>query len=343
MCDGKEKLGSKSAIGKLRDGAGAFEISTPEDQTAISGMISIKDERLLIVKGQGIYEVQFADRIDPKRTNINVPNTIQKVLPYGSDHEWVGRILLTANELFKDSILGKEVDCGQSLELALEISQNIAGALEVAESYDSSEEVALKEFNAEIRKDRSVVLPTIHGTNAMCKEFLQKSDHALRELFSTVKLFYSKVGAKGWDSLRGEIEREPEKTDNFLEFIDNALPLLRLVRNARNCVEHPRKGYKLQVSNFSVSADNALVSPLVSVEHPKTPLKDVPLSVFFRDISSELIALTELMYVYLCARKVKPFAGLPVTVYEMPPERRKHVNIRFGYGVRNGDDIVPFG
>ena len=339
----RKKPESKRPIDKLRDGAGSFVIGTPDDQTAISGMLSIKDERLLIVKGKGIYEVEFADQIDPERTNIEVPNTIQKVLSYGSDHEWVGRVLLTANELLKDSIIGKEVDCGRSLELALEISQDIAASLEVAESYNFSEQNALKEFNAEIRKDRSVVLPAIAGADAMCKEFLQKTDHSLRELFSTVKLFYPKVGTRGWDSLRYEVERETDRTDNFLEFIDNALPILRFVRNARNCVEHPREGYKVEVSNFSINSQNTLIPPTVSIDHPKTPLNGIPLSVFFRDLSAEIITIVELMYVYLCMRKVKPFAGLPFTIYEMPENSRKHANIRFGYGVCNGDDIVPVG
>lgn len=337
------KQGSKRTIDKLRDGAGSFEISTPDDQTAISSTISIKDERLLIVKGKGIYEINFADQIDPERTNINVPNTIQKILSFGADHPWVGQVLLTANELFKDSLIGKKVDCGRAMELSLEICQDIAGALEVTKSYETLEQKALKDFNAEIRKDRSVILPAIEGTNAMCKEFLQKLDHSLRELFNTVKLFYPNVGTGGWDSLMSEIEKERDKTDNFIEFVENALPLLRLIRNARNCVEHPRDGYKLEVRNFSINANNALVPPIVNIYHPKTPLEATPLSVFFRDLSAELITIVELMYVYLCTRKAKQFSGFPVTVFELPPDMRKHKNIRFGYGVRYGDDVVPFG
>ena len=45
------------AIDKLRDGAGSFEIITPDDDSAITQMIST-GERLLIVKGKGVYEVR---------------------------------------------------------------------------------------------------------------------------------------------------------------------------------------------------------------------------------------------------------------------------------------------
>jgi hypothetical protein len=85
------------------------------------------------------------------------------------------------------------------------------------------------------------------------------------------------------------------------------------------------------------------VPPIINIYHPKTPLKSTPLSVFFRDLSFELIAIVELMYVYLCTRKAEQFSGFPVTVFEFPSDKRKHENIRFGYGVSFGNDFVPFG
>ena len=334
---------SKRPIDKLRDGAGSFDINTPDDETAISGMISIGDERLLIIKGKGIYEIKLADQIDPKRTNINTPSTIQKVLPYGSDDPWVGSVLLTANELLKKSIIGEQVDCDKILNMVLRISQDIAGALEASESYSKKEQTALESFDNAIRADRSVILPSINDISSMCKEFLQKSDHALRELFDIVKLFHSGVGAGGWDSLKAAVESEPAKVDNFHEFIESVSPLLKLVRNSRNCVEHPREGQNLEVSDFSLDPNNSLVPPLVTITHPKTPLKATPISVFFNTTAREIISIVELMLVYLCSRKVKPFAGFPVQVYEMPVDKRRSKYVKFGYGIPNGDTIVPFG
>lgn len=338
-----DSINTNRPIDKLRDGAGAFEINTPDDETAISGMISIGNEHLLIIKGKGIYEIKLADQIDPKRTNINIPSTIQKVLSYGSDDPWVGSVLLTAHELLKKTIIGEQVDCDKILNMVLRISQDIAGALEVSELYSKKEQRALESFDSKIRANRSVILPSINDVSSMCKEFLQKSDHALRELFDIVKLFYNGVGAGGWDSLKTAVKSEPDKVDNFLEFIENVLPLFRLVRNSRNCVEHPREGQNLEVSNFSLDPKNSLVPPLVTINHSKTPLKATPVSVFFSSTSCEIISIVELMLVYLCSRKVKPFAGFPVQVYEMPVDKRRSKYVKFGYGVPNGDTIVPFG
>ena len=59
-------------IDKLRSGAGSLEISIPDDDSAISEMIST-DDRLLVVKGKGIYEIKLADQVDPERTNLAYP------------------------------------------------------------------------------------------------------------------------------------------------------------------------------------------------------------------------------------------------------------------------------
>lgn len=334
---------TKRPIDKLRDGGGSFDINTPDDETPVSGMISIGDERLLIVKGKGIYEVKFADQIDPERTNINVPTTIQKVLSYGSDNPWVGSVLLTADELLKETIIGKQVDRKTILTMMIRISQDIAAALDVLESYSKKEKIEVDNFDHQIRENRSVILPSINDASSMCKEFLQKLDHALRELFDIVKLFHGGVGSRGWDSLKDVIESESTKVDNFLEFIENALPILRLVRNSRNCVEHPRDGYNLEVTDFSINAENNLVPPLITIIHPKTPLEAVPVSALFNQASSEIINIVELMLVFLCSRKVEPFAGFPVQVYEIPEDQRRSKHVKYGYGIPNGDTIVPFG
>jgi hypothetical protein len=59
----------KRPIDRLRDGAISLEVKTPDDDSAISIMITVSD-RLLVVKEKGIYEIKPADKIDPDRKNI---------------------------------------------------------------------------------------------------------------------------------------------------------------------------------------------------------------------------------------------------------------------------------
>jgi hypothetical protein len=105
----RKDMTKKRPIERLRDGAVSLEVKTPDDDSAITGMITFGD-RLLVVKEKGIYEIKLADQIDPERKNIQVPNTVQRVLPYGSNEPWVGAVLLTGHELLKKEILNEQID-----------------------------------------------------------------------------------------------------------------------------------------------------------------------------------------------------------------------------------------
>lgn len=328
-------------IDKLRNGAGSFEISTPNDDSAISEMIST-GERLLIVKGKGVYEVKLADQIDPGRTNVATPNTVQQILSYGADDAWVGATLLTAYQLLKGSSAQDTVDGGEAFALVLEIVEDISGAHQLQDSYAKAEADATANLDPKIRPDHSITVPAIGNTETRCNEFLQRADHALRELFRLVRMFYPDVGSGGWESLKTKIDSEPQDTDNFPNFLTDVLPFLQLIRNSRNCVEHPRPEQRLSVTDFALDSKNTLLPPMIEIQHPKTPLDKVPVGTFFSQCLQNLVSIVELMIVFLCARHVKPFGGMPIQVMEIPPERRRSPHVRYGYGALIGDQLVPF-
>jgi len=332
----------KRPIDQLREGAGSFDLETPDDDSEISGMISL-DGSLLVIKELGIYELKFADQIDPERKNINTPNTIQQILPYGSNHRWVGAVVLTGNDLLKSEILEKNVDTGKAMTSVIEIAQNIASAIEITESISSSLESELKKYDLKIKPDRSFVLPSMKGIKSKCKEFLQKSDHALDTLFKVVKVFYPDIGKGGWNSLNDKIDLENSPIDNFKEVLKQMLPILLFVRNARNCVEHPRNEQKIIVSDFSVSAENNLLPPLIEIVHPKTSQPPVPIVDFMSQITDSLVDIVELMLVFLCNRHIRPIQGFPVQVHNFPEDRRRTKNVKYGYGIATENSIIPFG
>src|SRR5690606_20921983 len=93
-----------------------------------------------------------------------------------------------------------------------------------------------------------------------------------RELFRIVRLFYPDVRSGGWEALKKRIDEGPQVLDNFSLFLAEIVPFLQLIRNARNCVEHPREEQKLVVSDFCVDSQNVLRSPSIQIVHPRTPL-----------------------------------------------------------------------
>lgn len=331
---------NKRPIDKLRDGALSLEIKSPDDDSPTLEMISFGD-RLLVVKAKGIYEIKLADQVDPERTNINAPNTIQKVLPYGGQDPWVGAVVLTAHRLFSSSCSPGNIDGAEAFGLVLEIAEDLAGAHQLVEKYCEAEDLAIKSLDPKIHIDRSIVVPAIGNIESRCNEFMQRSDHSLRELFRIVKMFYPDIGSGGWDGLKKKIDGEPQGIDNFPQFLEQTVPFLQLIRNARNCVEHPRPEQKLVVADFSVDPQNVLLPPMLEIIHSKTPITKVPIRAFFTQILQNIVQTIEMMMVFLCARRVTSFTGFPIQIVEFPTDQRNSPHVRYGYGALIGDRIVP--
>jgi hypothetical protein len=339
--DSKNKNG-KRPIDRLRDSAGSFEVKTPDDNSAVTGMITF-DSTLLVVKEKAVYEIKLADQIDPERKNIHVPNTIQQVLPYGSSEPWIGAILLTGNELLRKEILSDQINVDLAMSLILELAQNIAGAKELIEAISNSQRDEFKKYNLQIKKDRSVILPSMSGITNKCKEFFQKSDHALDGLFKIVKIFYPNQGKGGWESFKNEVKKESIKIDNFSEVLESMLPFLIFVRNVRNCIEHPRPEQKIITTNFSINSDNKLLPPSIEVVHPRTPLDPVSVEELMNQTINTIVSIVEVMLAFLCNRKIRPIIGFPVQVYEFQADRRRTENVKYGYGIATENDIIRFG
>jgi len=338
----KKDQSNKRPIDRLRDVGGSLEVKTPDDDSPITGMMTFADS-LYAVKERGIYEIKLADQIDPERKNIHVPNTIQRVLPYGSAEPWVGAVLLTGHELLKKEILNKYIDIDRAMSLVLEISQNIASAKEVMEAFGDSQRNEVEKYDLKIKQDRSVMLPSLNGIANKCKEFFQKSDHALDGLFKIVRIFYPHVSKGGWESLKKEVENESPQIDNFAEVLDSILPLLRFVRNARNCVEHPRIEQKIITTDFSINPDNQLLPPLIEVVHSKTPQPQVPVVGLMNQIVFSIVDVVELMLAFLCNRQILPIAGFPVQVHEFPEDQRRTASVKYGYGIATENNVIRFG
>lgn len=330
----------KRPIDKLRDGAGSFTVGADGDDSAIVTMITIADERMFIVKERGIYEVKLADQIDPKRTNIKVPNTIQRVMSVGTDTPWVATVLLTADGLFRHAELLQGIDCARALTLVFEIAQHIERMHEVKDEYVKAQNIAAGAFDPRIR-NRSVTLPTVANAQARCKEFLQKADHVLRELLALVKLFYGDADA-AWEGLQAKIREEPA-IDNFADWLDNNVPFLVTVRNARNAAEHPNARMRIGVEDFIVDASNALCLPTLMVMHPKTPVAKIPIESFMTEVLERTVHAVELLMVFLCSRHVGKASGangFPICVAEIPEGQRRS-RVRYGLGMMVGDQFVP--
>jgi len=343
MIDRIPKGTPKRAIDRLREGAGSTKVGTPDDENEITGFLTI-DDLLYVVKKQGIYHCKLADEIDPERTNIGVPNTVQRILPYGSNDEWIGRTLLTGKELFNPSFLSPKIDCNRAMVLMLDIAKNVGAMKEEARIFLECEKQSIEALDPSIREDRSFVLPSVHDVDRHCANFLQKADHTLRNLQHIVRLFYGDNAKKGWpEAFAKFIEDHDEREDDFLKFLREITPFMHVIRNARNCVEHPQKNQLLKTEDFSINAKQELTPPMMEIVHPKTPQEPVPILAFMGSVSDSVVLVVEDMVSFLCGRFVSEFSGFPIVLCSFSQEMRKEQYVQYGYGTDIGSGITRIG
>src|ERR1035437_5135417 len=104
----------------IRDRGGRFNVGTEEDG-AIVEMYNLNG-RLLTIKEKSVYEVIFADELDPQRENPNLPlNTQRLLLTIGTESELFCRSFLTAKRMFSKNYLSEVISVEKALELALEL------------------------------------------------------------------------------------------------------------------------------------------------------------------------------------------------------------------------------
>lgn len=331
----------KRAIDRLRESAASTTVKTPDDDSEITDMVVINDT-MHIIKELGIYEFRFADEIDPERTNPEIPNTIQRVLKFGSSSEWVGKTLLTGKVLFNKSYFPKNINCDEAMSLMFKIVKNIGAMQELVNRFEKHESSALKTLDNKVKEDRSFHMPAVGEVDTHCKTFSQKADHAARELLDLVKLYYGKDAGKKWfEGFTEKIEKSELNSDNFAEFLRDILPLLQLIRNARNCAEHHKSDECIITTDFSINTSRELVLPTIQIVHPRTPQEAIPVAQYMRSITDHFVDIVELMTVFLCARHVQPPSGFPIQVCLIPEEKRSNKHVRYGFGMFDGTNVIP--
>jgi hypothetical protein len=333
----------KSQIDLQRDGGVFMNVGSPDDLSPITSMIVI-GKKMHAVKANSIFEVRLADDIDPDRTNPSVPNTQQKILSVGSDSEVVGRILLTANALFKTTYLPKSIDCDEALRLSFEALKDIVAMGEIGDSLRQDEQASLISLADNRKVDGSVLLPSLKNLLQRCSEFIQKADHSLAKLYSIIQIFYPKARKPYFEGFSETLIALYGGTDPFAQGVRHALPFLKFVRDTRNCVEHPKQDHRIIVKDFSFDPSGKVLAPTIEVVHARSPQGAVSISSLAQEMNEAIIDVVESMFSGLCSKHVASTEGFPFEVIVLPEPMRREKFVRYSYGLidQNGT-IRPVG
>lgn len=292
---------------------------------------------LYVIKGEGVYKIQLADDIDPARTNPNIPNVNQEVLPAGYNNEIVARILLTAKYLFDEKNNTVTAFVASLFEECLVMTRH---ALELDAIIRSIEENIIECENASAMtlSCSDLLIPSLSNKDNKVHHILSKADKIRDTILAVCYMAFLpdvKHRAKLAD-LENEIKHNIKSDIQTYALWEAIANYLRLIRNARNASEHPRDGQKVVVSDFSINVDGKIQSPLVEIQHPDAPIRTVPLREFVKFIRETILEHAELMLVFIrCARLLNenPFGEWVAMVHE---ENRRHKDVRY-YRVLNLD------
>ncbi|MCK1420725.1 hypothetical protein IVB14_05210 [Bradyrhizobium sp. 180] len=306
----------------------------------ITGMVKI-GERLHTVKTDSIYRIMLADEIDPDRTNINVPNSQQKVLDYGSDSPLVAKTLLTGKQLFEKGFLGPNFESTKAIELSFECLKNLAAMSDLATDFsrqDDNEERRLAELQI---KGRSITLPSASNLEPRCKEFIQRADHALQALFAIASMFYgSKL--KGWfEGLAEEVSRKHKGDSQYIGLTSDVANFCKSIRITRNCVEHRKPNERIEVSDYSLTPNNEVAPPTIAVHHPKFNQPPIPVSAYTSQVTEHIADTFEILIAFLCSRNIDASVTIPIQVVELPENQRSNKLVKYSYGMNGGNQIIP--
>jgi hypothetical protein len=170
---------------------------------------------------------------------------------------------------------------------------------------------------------------------------MQKADHFQGALLKLFRLFYSDE-KMNWDDAHEAVTKLYGEADNFSRVMALAVPRLKLVRNARDCLEHHLKG--VITKDFELQSDGTIAPPTIEVDFRQSSQERCPVSSFIEENTKMLLDAFEMIVVHLCSKHIQPFAGMPIVVAPLSANYQAAWHVRFAYGMYSADgQFAPMG
>lgn len=321
---------NKRPIDLMRESGGSFKIESDDDNTPIQEMCKL-NEGLALVTKNAIYEVKFADQIDPNRENPNLPHNVQRcALDVGADSALVGQTLLTANALFKEKFLPSFVDTHKAMSLIFDALTDLVDMNIASEDFLAIEEKEIQSMKNCSQKNGSLAIPSIRNVNQRTKSFVQKAEHVEQAIMDMILLFYPDISRGHFETVTNNLKTKYNPDDDFVKFLEEILPFMKMVRNVRDCLDH-RNAKGTNVLNFKMNPDGTITPPTIEINFRGTKLEAISLSCFMCNTTKNMLDIIENLIAFLCSKHVQPFGRAPILVGLIPEDKRQNKFVRFGY------------
>jgi hypothetical protein len=324
-------------VDKRRDSAFSIKVGLPEEGK-ITGLFKLGEEELLIIKERAVYEIMMADRIDPERRNARIPNIQRRVFDQGSDDKTIQSMLIQTS-VFTESHFLEGVDTVQIGRLAVACCAEALAMHRICERVKRNQTDAFEPVKGTPLVE-GFILPTLHDLEQDVKSALNRADHCGSLILNMSRKFLGKVTS--FESLLSKEKVAGAETPESLAILENLVRFLRFVRETRNSMEHPSAERHIEVVNFELDPDGALVAPTFGHVHPKYPQPTIAITTFLDQMHESLLEVYVLWISRLVSQKAHA-GGAPILVMPLPDDRRKFPHVRYGFGLNTRDGLVPFG
>jgi hypothetical protein len=129
-------------------------------------------------------------KLTPGRTNPAIRNSNQRLLKIGAESPIVSGILLTAERLFNPAYLGTEFVKPHAMNLALQLTREVAAAAALSEKLQQDQDKIIADYDRRLITPKQITLPTMEDAKDRFDAFAQKLGHSLRSLEHIVQLFF---------------------------------------------------------------------------------------------------------------------------------------------------------
>lgn len=300
-------------IDKIRESGGRGEVPPGFGNIVAT---TTADHQVYFIAEKGVSSGVMADRIDPERTNPDIPKLVQREeLPYGATTPFVQRTFGAGAELLDLTYLPEGFPRERALMIALAAAKDLAAVADtVAELRASEADVRARMDRGEITKALLPRTPNLQGRTEQAIAHLRSVQTGLIELAT---IFYPKARR---NSIWAESVRSGLRSDDpLLERIDDIVAALDVIANCRNAMIHPDAEKGVQITDYDLQADGAFVAPTVEVRHPETPVPRCDVAQFL-DVQIDVLAeIFETFLGAFCDRSPRRFEGVFVSrVVQVP-------------------------
>ena len=332
-------MNRKSAIDRQRESAITLEVGGKDDNSQIREFLSLS-HALFTVTDLAVYRVLLADDIDPERTNPNIPNQSQKIIPSGYNDPIVAKILLTAKYLFDKNNATADPLLDEFFEAAIDLTKHVLELQKMIAELKG--EISEKENFIETaqQKPNGYSLPAITDLKTKVHNILVKADKAKDAILELYKIHFlpNEGGKPKLEKYTKALKGLSNIDDEVLKVWEEKEKFLGLIRNARNSSEHPKPNQQVLLNDFTMQADGSVAPPLIKIEHKDTPIGLLPLAEFIDFLEGMIIDYSELSSVFikqliLISSEQNP---LGEWVTEFPEKERRHPNVRFYRSINMG-------